>query len=291
MLEFEKVLIKEKPDLIIVFGDVNSTMACSIVASKLNIKIAHVEAGLRSFDRTMPEEINRIITDVIADYLYVSEKIGLENLKNEGIDEKKVFFTGNIMIDNILFYQNKINQSKVLIDLDLNRSNYILVTFHRPKNVDGYEYLNNLVTFLNNISAKRTVVFPVHPRTKKNMIKNDLLNKLTDNIKLIDPIGYIDFLALIQNAELAVTDSGGIQEETTFLKVQCITVRDNTERPCTITEGTNQLIGTNLKLVEKTVNEILSGDIKIGKIPELWDGKTAERIVKNIINNFSIANL
>ncbi|MCD4744906.1 MAG: UDP-N-acetylglucosamine 2-epimerase (non-hydrolyzing), partial [Bacteroidales bacterium] len=270
----------------IVVGDVNSTIACSLVATKLNIKVAHVEAGLRSFDRTMPEEINRVLTDVIADYLFVTEKSGLENLKNEGISDSKIFFTGNVMIDSLIYYTPKIEKSKILNSLGLEKFNYVLVTFHRPANVDSHVYLNKLINFLNSIALHRKIVFPVHPRTKNNLIKYDIYKHLNSNIVLTDPIGYIDFQCLTKNSELVITDSGGIQEETTFIGVQCITVRDNTERPCTVEIGTNYLTGTDLKAVEETSKMILSGNIKKGKIPDLWDGKAAERITEIVRNQY-----
>lgn len=280
MIEFEKVLLKEKPDLIIVVGDVNSTIACSLVASKLSVKVAHVEAGLRSFDRSMPEEINRVLTDVISDYLFVTEKSGLDNLKNEGINPEKIFFVGNVMIDSMVFYKPKIIKSDILYRFNLRKNNYVLVTFHRPANVDKENYLKELVNFLNNIAGLRKIIFPIHPRTKNNLEKYNLLKNVNSNVILTPPIGYIDFQSLTQNAELVITDSGGIQEETTFAGIQCITVRDNTERPSTVDIGTNQLIGTDLKKVEFAAKEVLSGNIKKGGIPKFWDGKTAERISK-----------
>lgn len=280
MIEFEKILLKEKPDLIIVVGDVNSTIACSLVASKLSVKVAHVEAGLRSFDRSMPEEINRVLTDVISDYLFVTEKSGLDNLKNEGINPEKIFFVGNVMIDSMVFYKPKIFKSDILSKFNLRKNNYVLVTFHRPANVDKEKYLSKLISFLNNIAGLRKIIFPIHPRTKNNLEKYDLLRNVNSNVILTPPIGYIDFQCLTQNAELVITDSGGIQEETTFAGIQCITVRDNTERPSTVDIGTNQLIGTDLKKVEFVAKEVLSGNIKKGGIPKFWDGKTAERISK-----------
>jgi UDP-N-acetylglucosamine 2-epimerase (non-hydrolysing) len=287
MIEFEKTIFAEKPDLIIVYGDVNSTLACSLVASKLSIQIAHVESGLRSFDREMPEEINRVITDILADFLFVSEPSGLINLKNEGISENKIFFVGNVMIDSLVYYMPKIEKSQILKSLSLNNKNYILVTFHRPRNVDTKENINNLIIFLNNLAEKRKVVFPIHPRTKKNIEEFGLSDKFISDVIATDPIGYIDFLALSKNAELVITDSGGIQEETTFMGVQCLTVRNNTERPITVTLGTNQQIGTDLSEVEKAAFNILNGKIKKGSIPELWDGNTAERIVEILIKHLA----
>ncbi|MCU7521127.1 MAG: UDP-N-acetylglucosamine 2-epimerase (non-hydrolyzing) [Ignavibacteria bacterium] len=283
MVEFEKVLLEEKPDLVIVVGDVNSTIACSLVASKLHIKVAHVEAGLRSFDRHMPEEINRLLTDAISDFLFVTEKSGLENLMREGVSESKVFFTGNVMIDSLVNYLPKAESSDIIACHNLEKGNYILVTLHRPSNVDSKDYLEELIHLLNTVSEKRKVIFPIHPRTKNNMHRFGLNNTLSSNVILTDPIGYIDFLALTKNAELIITDSGGIQEESTYLGVQCITVRNNTERPVTVEVGTNQLIGTDLEKVEKAALEVLCGQKKQGNIPDLWDGRAAERIAQILI--------
>lgn len=284
MIEFEKVLLKEKPDLVIVVGDVNSTVACSLVAAKLHIKVAHVEAGLRSFDRDMPEEINRLLTDAISDYLFVTEETGLENLENEGIPKEKVFFVGNVMIDSLVYYLPKTEKSNILNEYDLKPSNYILVTLHRPSNVDSKEFLENLVKLFDVLSKERKIIFPVHPRTRKNLSDAGYDAKINKNIILTEPIGYIDFLTLTKNAELIITDSGGIQEESTYMGVQCITVRDNTERPITVKIGTNQLIGTDLKEVEEAALKILNGNLKSGIIPELWDGKAAERITDTLVS-------
>ena len=284
MIEFEKILLQEKPDLIIVVGDVNSTVACSLTAAKLGIKVAHVEAGLRSFDRTMPEEINRVLTDVISDYLFVTEDSGLTNLKIEGILEEKVFFVGNCMIDSLCSYIEKSKQSTIMNDLDVQHQNYVLVTLHRPNNVDQAESLREVLIMLNNLSKEKKIIFPVHPRTRNNIKSFGLENILSTNIIVSDPIGYLDFVALMANAQLIVTDSGGIQEESTYLGVQCLTLRDNTERPVTCTMGTNTLIGTNFQKAEEAALRILHGDIKSGTIPPLWDGKTAERIVSILSN-------
>jgi len=282
MIEFEKVLLQEKPDLIIVPGDVNSTLAGALTAAKMGIKIAHVESGLRSFDRSMPEEINRMMTDVLADYLFVSEKSGLDNLSREGINSNKVFFVGNIMIDSLVHYLPGINASMITKDLELFLKNYILVTFHRPNNVDNKKSLNDIINLLNTISKEKKVVFPIHPRTKGNLEKFGFLKQFTKNVLLTDPLGYVDFLALAKDAELIITDSGGIQEETTFMGIQCITVRNNTERPVTVDIGTNHL-ATDLGLVKDITFKILNGAKKEGSIPELWDGKTANRVVKIIL--------
>jgi len=283
MIEFEKVLLAEKPELIIVVGDVNSTIACSLVASKLNIKTAHVEAGLRSFDRKMPEEINRILTDSISDFLFVSEESGLSNLKKEGIDDSKVFFVGNVMIDSLIHHLPKSESSNVMKEYNLEPSKFILVTLHRPSNVDSEEFAKELLHLFNVLSEKKKIIFPIHPRTKKNFLSFGFKAE-NDKILLTDPIGYIDFLSLTKNAELIITDSGGIQEESTYLGVQCITVRNNTERPVTVSVGTNQLVGRDLKKVEEVALNILNGNKKKGKIPELWDGKTAERIAEILVN-------
>jgi UDP-N-acetylglucosamine 2-epimerase (non-hydrolysing) len=285
MIEFEKVLIKEKPDLVIVAGDVNSTIACSLVAVKLGIKTAHIEAGLRSFDRAMPEEINRILTDSISDYLFVTEESGITNLEHEGVSKEKIFFVGNVMIDSLVNFLSKADKSDALNKYGLKPDEYFLITMHRPSNVDSQETLQQIIKLLNFFAEKVKVVFPVHPRTMKNIQSAGLEKQLNKNLILTEPIGYIDFLSLIKNARLIVTDSGGIQEESTYLGVQCITVRDNTERPITVKLGTNQLIGTNLESVKTAAIKILGGNIKKGSVPPLWDGHTAERIVEIIFND------
>ncbi|MEW6654789.1 MAG: UDP-N-acetylglucosamine 2-epimerase (non-hydrolyzing), partial [Bacteroidota bacterium] len=234
MIEFEKVLIQEKPDLVIVVGDVNSTIACSLTAVKLGIKVAHVEAGLRSLDKNMPEEVNRILTDSISDYLFVSEPDGIKNLRKEGKKEEEIIFVGNTMIDSLVNYLPKINVSNIIQNLELIPQNYILVTFHRPSNVDSEKNLNEIIILLNKLAEQKKVVFPVHPRTRNKINENKLSAALHKNIILTEPIGYIDFISLIKNCSLVITDSGGIQEETTFLGVQCITTRKTTERPITV---------------------------------------------------------
>jgi UDP-N-acetylglucosamine 2-epimerase (non-hydrolysing) len=303
MVEFEKVLLEEKPDLVIVVGDVNSTIACSLTAVKLRIKVAHVEAGLRSFDRGMPEEINRILTDSISDYLFVTEKSGLENLEREGIDRSKVFFVGNVMIDSLAHYLPKIekrgmkndrrgtslidsgSESGITLNNSLPSTNFILVTMHRPSNVDDGVRLAELLKMLNRISVNQKVIFPIHPRTKNNIEKFDLSSEISDNLIITEPIGYLDFIGLVKNAEVILTDSGGIQEESTYLGVQCVTLRTSTERPITVEIGTNHLVGDSFAEAERVMHEILSGRKKKGKIPELWDGKAAERIVKIFVDS------
>ncbi len=282
MLGLEQVLSEECPDLVIVPGDVNSTLAASLVASKMGIPIAHIEAGLRSFDKTMPEEINRIVTDVVSDYLFVTEHSGISNLRDEGMDESKIHFVGNTMIDTLESHYETIEACKVTQEMGLVPGKYIVGTFHRPSNVDEPDALKDLMGTLSRLAAQRQLVFPVHPRTRKNIKKYGLDKNLPKGLIITDPLGYIEFLSLMRYAELVITDSGGIQEETTYMGVQCITVRKNTERPVTIDVGTNQLVGTIMDKVEKTAMDILGGTTKPGRIPELWDGKAAKRIAEII---------
>ena len=294
MTEFEKVILKEKPDLVLVYGDINSTAAAILVCSKMQTKsgrpipVAHIESGLRSFDRTMPEEINRMVTDVLADYLFVTEPSGVENLKREGVNNNKVFFTGNTMIDSIEFYLEKAKRSGVLKELCISKKNYTLVTLHRPSNVDSKENLNKIISIFKNINKTDPtldIVFPVHPRTIKMLEKfglKDIFYSIK-NLIITEPFGYLDFLNLIQNAKFILTDSGGIQEETTYLKVPCITLRENTERPVTSEIGSNVICGLDEKKILKYIKEVESGKFKKGRIPKLWDGKAAERIVKVLL--------
>lgn len=283
MIEFEKVLLTEKPDLVIVVGDVNSTIACALTAVKLGVKVAHVESGLRSFDRTMPEEINRILTDSISDFLFVTEKSGIENLQKEGIPGEKVFFVGNVMIDSLINFLPKIERSTAISDYKLKPKSYCLITLHRPSNVDNKENLTKIVELLNGLSINNRIVFPVHPRTKKNLENYDLLKYLNHNTIVTDPLGYLDFIALLKDSCFVLTDSGGIQEESTYLGIPCITLRTTTERPATVEIGTNYLVGENINSARKFITKIMSGNSKKGKIPELWDGHAAERIVKVLV--------
>lgn len=285
MLELEQVFKAEDPDLVIVPGDVNSTLAAALVASKMGIPIAHIEAGLRSFDNSMPEEINRIITDVVSDYLFVTEHSGIKNLRDEGIDNEKIYFVGNTMIDTLEAHYDLIEDSPVVENMGLTKGNYILATFHRPTNVDDKEGLEALMHTLEQLANKRKLVFPVHPRTRRNIRDHGLENNIPKNLILTQPLGYIEFLSLMRYAELVITDSGGIQEETTYMGVQCITVRKNTERPVTIDVGTNHLVGTDPEKVEKIALDILDGIVKPGRIPELWDGKAAKRITEIIVGD------
>ncbi len=294
MSAFEPVLLKHGPDLIIVVGDVNSTIACSLVATKMGIQTVHVEAGLRSFDRTMPEEINRLLTDQISDLLFVSEPSGLTNLRQEGITEQKIHFVGNLMIDSLLHFREKALQSSVLDRFGLSDSEYIILTLHRPSNVDNLEPFKNILNALIKISEQIPVIFPVHPRTRK-MISEFGLEKAFFNLKdqetpiaqkginLVDPLGYLDFYKLMMEAKVVLTDSGGIQEETTFLGIPCLTLRENTERPVTVTEGTNIVVGTDPKTIYDECFSILRNGGKKGNIPKFWDGKTAQRIVDVLI--------
>ncbi len=287
MMAFEKILLQEKPDMVIVPGDVNSTLAASLTAVKLHIPVAHVEAGLRSFDRDMPEEINRILTDEISDLLFVTAKSGMENLRKEGMAASRMFFTGNVMIDSLVHYLPKIEQSDILSTLGIKKQKYILSTFHRPSNVDHPERLQKILESMKRLATSLPIIFPIHPRTRNNIKDFGLENILPDSVILLEPIGYIDFLALTKEAALVMTDSGGIQEETTFMGVPCITVRNNTERPITCEAGTNFLAGQDYtKAVDKAF-EILSGNPKKGTIPKGWDGKAASRIVDIIVSHLN----
>jgi len=281
MTELEDIWMKQPPDLVIVFGDVNSTLAAAIVAAKLCIKIAHVEAGLRSFDNAMPEEINRIVTDRLSDILLISEPSGTKNLKSEGVPDSKMVFVGNIMIDSLINHLEAARKSDILSRLGIKSGKYIAMTMHRPANVDNEEILSSLLGVFNKIGRKCPIVFPCHPRTMKNLEKFDLMSKIDSGaLRLIEPLGYLDFLRLQSEAKLVLTDSGGIQEETTYLNIPCITMRENTERPVTVDVGSNIITGTNPEKILDAAEKSLSGEIKSGRVPEKWDGKTARRIVE-----------
>jgi UDP-N-acetylglucosamine 2-epimerase (non-hydrolysing) len=271
MSRFEPIGLKRKPDIVLVYGDVNSTVATALVCSKLHIPVGHVEAGLRSFDRSMPEEINRLLTDQVADLLFTPSVDGNENLLREGVPEEKIHLVGNVMIDTLVRLLPKADNS-ILHDSD-----YALVTLHRPSNVDEPHMLRNIISTLDEISQKLRVIFPIHPRTRSRL-KELKLTTTNQSLKLIDPVGYLQFLALQKHASVLITDSGGIQEETTYLGVPCLTVRENTERPVTITTGTNMLVGTDMEKLKAEVGRILSGEVKRGTVPPLWDGKASERI-------------
>jgi UDP-N-acetylglucosamine 2-epimerase (non-hydrolysing) len=284
MIEFEKEVIKLKPDLVLVVGDVNSTLACSIVAKKLHIPVVHVEAGLRSFDREMPEELNRLVTDSISDFFFVTEDSGEKHLLNDGVDPAKIHFTGNVMIDSLVYFKEKASKSKVLEENGLTPGEYLLVTLHRPSNVDSIESLTTLAEILNAVAGKIKIVFPIHPRTLNNLKKNNLSIE-NENIILLEAQGYLDFLQLMQNSKGLLTDSGGIQEETTFLNIPCLTLRDNTERPVTVDLGTNILLPLDKELILENLEKVISGNWKQGQIPRLWDGKAAERMA-DIIEDY-----
>ncbi len=300
MLSFEKVINDLNPDLVVVVGDVNSTAACAITAKKMGVKVAHVEAGLRSFDRSMPEEINRILTDSISDLFFTTEKSADENLKNEGISSDKIFFVGNTMIDSLITQLDKAIQRNTLEKISLTKNGngsikYGLLTMHRPGNVDNPDVLISFLKTISLMAVDIPIVFPAHPRTVKQIKDQNLESLFTSTrdvlcnkkgIALIEPLGYLDMLNLLRSAEYVVTDSGGIQEETTFLDVPCLTVRENTERPVTLEQGTNVLVGQNTKLLSKEVAKIVSGKCKKGTIPPLWDGKSSERIVDIIVKKF-----
>jgi UDP-N-acetylglucosamine 2-epimerase (non-hydrolysing) len=282
MIAFERTVTEVRPDLVLVVGDVNSTIACGLVSVKLGIRLVHVEAGLRSFDRGMPEEINRVLTDQISDYLFTTERVANDNLAREGIAGDRVHFVGNVMIDSLLKHRAKAAGSTVLADLGLAPRGYALVTLHRPANVDDREVLGGLLEVLGALSTRVPVVFPIHPRTRAKLAGFGLDRPLREypDLRLTEPLGYLDFLRCMDNAWLVLTDSGGIQEETTVLGVPCITARDNTERPVTVTEGTNVIAGRDPERLLAEANRVLDGHGKGGRRPELWDGQAARRIVK-----------
>jgi len=311
MRRFEAVVLEQKPDVVMVFGDVNSTVACALVTSKIVLDssgnrplIAHVEAGLRSFDRAMPEEINRVITDHLSDLLFVTEESGKENLCREGIKPEKIHFVGNTMIDSLLASQEKAEKSVILDQFGLRGDSnglagrYALLTLHRPSNVDDRETFLSILEGLDELAGSCPILFSAHPRTRKRIAEFGLERFFQseseqsgneNGIRLLDPLGYLDFLCLTKHAALVVTDSGGIQEETTCLRVPCITVRENTERPVTVTCGTNVIAGTESQNIRRAVKEQLSGK-KQGRVPEKWDGRAAGRIVEVIAREFQIGS-
>ena len=282
MMAFEEVLLREKPDVVLVVGDVNSTIGCALPAVKLNIPVAHVEAGLRSFDRRMPEEINRILTDAISDSLFITEPSGKTNLLKEGVSEDKIFFVGNVMIDTLLAHKEKAAQSNILKTLAMQPREYALLTLHRPSNVDDPTIFSNVLQAIEAIQERLPIIFPAHPRTRKRLEEFGLLSRLEklSKFRMLEPLGYFDFLKLTMDARLVLTDSGGIQEETTILHVPCVTLRESTERPITVEQGTNELVGMNPDKIVEACFRILSGHGKQGRVPEFWDGKAAERIVQ-----------
>lgn len=298
MIEFEKVLMKQKPDLVVVVGDVNSTIACAIDAVKLFIPVAHIEAGLRSFDMTMPEEINRILTDQISDYLFTTCEDANGNLKNEGIPEEKIYFVGNVMIDTLLNFIKRAKKADTLDRFGMKQDGavkkYALLTVHRPSNVDDRKILHGILDVLNQIAEKIPILFPAHPRTLKRIESFNLQEMVSyvgkPSVKTLDlnsqevlgipPLGYLDFVNLMANAAIVLTDSGGIQEETTILGIPCITLRNKTERPVTVKEGTNEVVGNSPKKIKEAVFNVLNVGGKKGKMPKYWDGHAASRITK-----------
>jgi len=280
MKRFEPVVVEQKPDWVIVVGDVNSTIACALVATKLGVKVAHVEAGLRSFDRNMPEEINRLLTDSISDLLLVSEASGMENLKKEGVADEKVKFVGNVMIDTLTKNRAKASESKILDEMGLTPKQYGVITLHRPSNVDDKENLSSILDAFDEIGRDMKLVFPMHPRTRKNIESMGLAARVEGMSQLLrpEPLGYLDFLKLTSESALVLTDSGGIQEETTILKVPCLTLRKNTERPATITHGTNRLVDPNKDSILKAYREQMQRKMEDCGTPDLWDGSAAKRI-------------
>ena len=282
MIAYEKLLMADPPDLVVVVGDVNSTMAATLASSKLGIRVGHLEAGLRSFDRTMPEEINRLVTDALADILWTPSQDADENLLREGVSREKIQFVGNIMIDSLEMMRGRIERVDAWRKYGLKSGRFGLVTLHRPSNVDEREGLERLCDEILRVSSSVPLVFPIHPRTRKNLESNGLMARLekAGNLHLDDPVSYVPFMNLVFNCNLAITDSGGIQEETTYLGIPCLTLRPNTERPITVTCGTNRLV--KLHELSKKVHEVLETGIPKRKIPPLWDGHTAERVVKSI---------
>jgi UDP-N-acetylglucosamine 2-epimerase (non-hydrolysing) len=276
MLRLEAELTERRPDLVLVVGDVNSTVAAALVASKLRIPVAHVEAGLRSFDRSMPEETNRLVTDVLSDYLFASEPSGVTNLLAEGIPKEKIFLAGNVMIDTLLKFRLRAAHSDILDKLGLKSRGYAVATLHRPSNVDDTDHLASLVSMLTQLSSHLPVVFPVHPRTRDRM---EIAGFTDRRLILTEPLGYLEFLKLTSEARIVLTDSGGIQEETTILQVECLTMRENTERPITIAQGTNRLVGTDPARILQAALDTLDAPPRFLEPPEFWDGKASVRIL------------
>jgi UDP-N-acetylglucosamine 2-epimerase (non-hydrolysing) len=280
MIEFEKVVLAQCPDAVVVVGDVNSTLACAIVAAKLCIPVAHVEAGLRSFDRRMPEEINRILTDALSEFLFTTSRGANANLHREGIPPEKIFFVGNVMIDTLMKHRVRATQLQTATRFGLQPGKYGLLTLHRPSNVDVPAVFADLLDALTRVQRELPVLFPAHPRTVKRIAQFGFADRLkaAPELRIVEPLGYLEFLDLMIHARMLLTDSGGIQEETTILGVPCLTIRENTERPVTVTEGTNVLVGTDPRRIVAEAQRILAGKEKGGRVPELWDGHAAERI-------------
>ncbi|MBL7930170.1 MAG: UDP-N-acetylglucosamine 2-epimerase (non-hydrolyzing) [Bacteroidia bacterium] len=282
MLRLEKIILQEKPDLVLVPGDVNSTFAAALTCNKMGVKLAHIESGLRSFDRTMPEEFNRILTDEVTDYYFVTEPSGMKHLLKEGKPADRIFLSGNTMIDSMVAYKHKIDQSEILSTLGITNHGYALMTMHRPATVDHEEGLKKLYETLTVLTGKLKVVFPVHPRTIQNLKNFGLFGRFKDldDLILTEPQDYFAFQKLVANCRFVITDSGGIQEETTFLRIPCLTLRPNTERPVTVDTGTNELVPFDIPIITKKIDAIINGRFKKGEIPQLWDGKSTLRILE-----------
>ena len=282
MIAFERLCLEVKPDWVLVVGDVNSTIACALVASKLGIRVAHVEAGLRSNDRTMPEEINRILTDAISDLLFVSESSGLVHLGREGVDPSRIHFVGNVMIDSLLAHRDRAEQSDVLERLGVVKGQYALLTLHRPSNVDHPETLLGILEALRVVDQDMPIVFPAHPRTVQRLAEPTMKAAFEGlrQLKMVAPLGYLEFVKATANAGIVLTDSGGVQEETAVLHVPCLTLRENTERPVTCTMGTNRLVGTSPARIIEGYRAVRRGEVSLDAVPPLWDGKAADRVVE-----------
>ena len=283
MKRFEPIVIAERPDAVVVVGDVNSTIACALTAVKLGVPVAHIEAGLRSFDRTMPEEINRVLTDAISRWLFVSEPSGLENLRREGVEPERVFFVGNLMIDTLLACRDRSERSTILEQLELDGRPYGVLTLHRPSNVDDPQVFHDLAASIERLQRELPIVFPVHPRTRKALEAWEPARM--PNLRLADPLGYLDFVKLMAHARLVLTDSGGIQEETTVLGVPCLTLRANTERPATVEQGSNQLVGMQPERIIAAGLDVLARPNAPRRVPEGWDGRAAARVVDVLLHS------
>lgn len=277
MRRFEPVVLDQRPDAVVVVGDVNSTLACALTAVKLGIPVAHVEAGLRSFDRSMPEEVNRILTDAISHWLFVSEPSGLDNLRREGVPEARLHFVGNVMIDTLLASRGLSERSTILEDLGVGPGGHVVLTLHRPASVDDPAVLGGLLKAVGKIQRELPVIFPVHPRTQRALRGHEL--SALPNLRLVEPLGYLDFMKLVSRARLVLTDSGGVQEETTVLGVPCLTLRTSTERPVTLTEGTNRLVGLDPERIASAARQVLAEPPPAGRLPRLWDGRAAARVL------------
>ena len=286
MIKLENLIkLNYQPDLIIVVGDVNSTLAAAITANKLGIKLAHLESGLRSFDKSMPEEFNRILTDKLSQFFFVTEPSGLKHLIEEGVPKESIYFVGNTMIDTLVAFQTEIEKSPIIDDLNLLDKPFVLMTMHRPATVDTKNGLEKLINLIQDITKQYNIVFPIHPRTLKKIEEFGFKNQISDNknLKLTEPLDYFAFQKLIKYSKFILTDSGGIQEESTFVKVPCLTLRPNTERPVTVTEGSNTLVPFDISVIKQLIKKIENNAYKVGAIPKLWDGKSTDRIL-NIIS-------